>query len=94
MVNIEQAKELVIAVVSSVIKHEAEILESMQLIGGESILDSMQLVEICLALEDVAEEYGFQFDWTSDATMSKSRSMFRSVATLAQEFTNQSTTSL
>ena len=33
---------------------------------------------------------GFEFDWTSEAAMSKSRSMFRSVAALAEEFSNQS----
>ena len=50
----------------------------------------MKLVEICVALEDAAEENQFEFDWTSDATMSKSRSMFRTVANLAEEFSNQS----
>jgi len=62
----------------------------MQLIGGESLLDSMRLVEVCLVLEDLADENGFEFDWTSEATMSKSRSMFRTVASLAKEFVTQS----
>ena len=60
------------------------------LIGGESLLDSMKLVELCLALEDKATDLGFEFDWTSDAAMSKSRSMFRSVAALVEEFAGQS----
>ena len=59
------------------------------LIGGDSTLDSMRLVELCLELEDKAAEIGFEFDWTSDAAMSKSRSMFRSVQSLAEEFVNQ-----
>ena len=59
------------------------------LIGGESLLDSMKLVELCLALEDKATDLGFEFDWTSDTAMSKSRSMFRTAGSLATEFTNQ-----
>ena len=50
----------------------------------------MKLVEVCIKLEDLAEEHGFEFDWTSDSAMSKSRSMYRSVKTLAEEFSNQS----
>ena len=59
------------------------------LIGGESLLDSMKLVELCLALEDKAADLGFDFDWTSDAAMSRSRSMFRTAGSLATEFINQ-----
>jgi len=62
---------------------------NMALLGGESALSSMMLVELCVALEDKAVEVGFEFDWTSDTAMSKSRSMFRSVQTLAEEFINQ-----
>ena len=50
----------------------------------------MKLVEVCVALKDLADEHGFEFDWTSESAMSKSQSMFRSVATLAEEFSNQS----
>jgi len=56
------------------------------LIGDGSVLDSMKLVELCLLLEDKAAEYGFEFDWTSDAAMSKSRGMFRTAGALAAEF--------
>ena len=58
--------------------------------GATKTADSMKLVEVCLALEDLADEHGFEFDWTSEAAMTKSRSMFRSVAALAEEFANQS----
>ena len=88
--KIEQAKEIVISVINTALEGKAEIKEEMQLIGGESQLDSMKLVEVCLALEDLADEHGFDFDWTSEAAMSKSRSMFRNVAALAGEFANQS----
>ena len=88
--KIEQAKEIVVSVISNALDGEAKVTEDMQLIGGESLLDSMKLVEVCLALEDSADEHGFEFDWTSEAAMSKSRGMFRNVAALAEEFANQS----
>jgi len=88
--NIKLAKEIVISAINTALEDKAKITEDMCLIGGESLLDSMKLVEVCLALEDLANENGFEFDWTSEATMSKSRSMFRSVAALAEEFANQS----
>ena len=50
----------------------------------------MNLVEVCLSLEDLADDHGFEFDWTSESAMSMSRSMFRSVAVLAEEFSRQS----
>ena len=63
--------------------------EQMPLIGSDSVLDSMKLVELCLTLEDSAAELGFEFDWTSDAAMSRSRSMFRTAGALAAEFARQ-----
>jgi acyl carrier protein len=87
--NIEQAKEIVIRAINDALEGKAEISEDMQLIGG-GVVDSMKLVEVCLALEDLADEHGFEFDWTSDAAMSKSRGMFRSVSALSEEFASQS----
>ena len=90
--NIEQAKKIVITAITDALKGKAKVkvTEDTQIIAGESLLDSMKLVEVCLSLEDIADEHGFEFDWTSETAMSKSRSMFRSVAALAEEFTNQS----
>ncbi len=65
------------------------VADDMPLIGSESVLDSMKLVELCLALEDKAVDMGFDFDWTSDAAMSRSRSMFRTAGSLAAEFVSQ-----
>ncbi len=59
------------------------------LIGDNSMLDSMKLVELCITLEDMAAELGFDFDWTSEAAMSRSRSMFRDAGSLAAEFLEQ-----
>ncbi len=64
--------------------------ESSLLIGSESLLDSMGLVELCLVIEDFASEHNFEFDWTSDTAMSKSQSMFRSPKSLAEEIITQS----
>lgn len=88
--NIDQAKQIVIAAIDTLLEEKPDISEDTQLIGGDSLLDSMALVELCLALEDSADQHGFEFDWTSESAMSKSRSMFRTVAALAAEFARQS----
>ena len=88
--NIDKAKEIVISVISDTLDSKVNVTENTYLIGSNSLLDSMKLVEVCIKLEDLAEEYGFEFNWTSDYAMSKSRSMFRSVKALAEEFSNQS----
>ena len=66
--------------------------EEMNLIGKDARLDSMKLVELCLSLEDHAGDLGFEFDWTSEAAMSRSRSLFRTVSSLAEEFHAQAQT--
>jgi hypothetical protein len=64
-------------------------VDDMPLIGSDSALDSMKLVELCLILEDMATELGFEFDWTSDSAMSRSRSMFRTAGSISAEFISQ-----
>ena len=59
------------------------------LVGTSSVCDSMQLVEICLALEDLSLEHGFTFEWSSDSAMSRARSFFKTCKTLALEFEEQ-----
>ncbi|MDA9937943.1 acyl carrier protein [bacterium] len=66
-----------------------KITKDTPLIGDGSVLDSMKLVEVCLALEDIADDHDFEFDWTSEAAMSKSRSMFRTAGTLVVYFCQQ-----
>ncbi|MBK8973604.1 MAG: hypothetical protein IPM37_20470 [Hahellaceae bacterium] len=88
--NRDEALKIVRELVESALNGKVNATDEMPLIGGASALDSMKLVEVCLALEDIADERGFEFDWTSEAAMSKSRSMFRTVATLAEEFAQQS----
>ena len=91
---IEQSKILkeIIEIIQLLIAQDGkktEIYIDTPLLGSGSDLDSMKLVELCLELEDKASEMGFEFDWTSEKAMSKVGSMFRTVGTLAEEFTQQ-----
>lgn len=61
-----------------------QVNDDTALIGGQAAIKSRALVELLLALEEFAEdELDATFDWTSDAAMSESRSIFRSVGVLA-----------
>lgn len=68
---------------------DIEVTEESGLIGDGGIIDSMGIVELCLFLEDKAQTLNFEFDWTSDSAMSNSRSMFKSVESLADTFVEQ-----
>ena len=57
-------KEL-IDLISNIIAEEISLDQNTPLVGGNSSIDSMNLVQICLALEDKSKEDGFLFDWTS-----------------------------
>jgi acyl carrier protein len=87
-------KEIQNIIVSLLLPNKTLITDDTSLIGDAGILDSMKLVELCLALEDLALEMDFEFDWTSDVAMSKSRSMFRTVGSLTLEFNRQKTEQL
>jgi hypothetical protein len=89
---LEEAVKLILAVVQEAYNEEgieSVLNETTPLVGSESVLDSMALVQVCLSLEDKAEEIGFHFDWTSEAAMSKSKGMYRTIVALAEEFHNQ-----
>ncbi|CND93340.1 Uncharacterised protein [Yersinia rohdei] len=90
MSNTSTIKAEIFTIVQALLEQKAQqITDNTPLIGSDSLLDSMKLVELCLILEDKASRLGFEFDWTSDAAMSQSRSMFRSVGSLTAEFINQ-----
>lgn len=90
MAAIDNIKIEVFEAVKALLEDKSQsVTDDTALIGSQSLLDSMKLVELCLALEDKAAELGFEFDWTSDAAMSKSRSMFRTAGSLATEFIYQ-----
>ena len=86
----ETVKSEIFSQISQLLEDKSlSVTDDLPLIGGDSVLDSMKLVELCLALEDKAEAMGFEFDWTSDAAMSRSRSMFRTAGSLVAEFVSQ-----
>ena len=65
----------------------SEINEDSALVGGN--IDSMALVQLCIALEEKAIELGFEFDWTSEKALSSMNSIFRSPMSLSKEFNRQ-----
>ena len=69
-------------------RKDLKINNETPLIGDDSPLDSMNIVSLCVRLEEIAEEMNFEFDWSGE-TMSKSKSMFISVSQLAEEFLRQ-----
>jgi acyl carrier protein len=88
MSNTIVLKSRIFIIIESLLEDKSlSVTEDTQLIGG--ILDSLKLVELCLSLEDMASDLDFEFDWTSDVAMSKSRSMFRTAGALATEFIDQ-----
>jgi len=87
VLNIEHK---VFEVIASVTQDATAVIDAnTRLIGEGSLFDSMKLVELCLLLEDLGTELGFNFDWTSEAAMSRSASMFRTAGALAAEFSAQ-----
>lgn len=85
-----EAIKAITSVLQDILDEEFDLVAETELIGGDAILDSMKLVQFCVALEDVAEEKGFEFDWTSEEAMSRSQSMFRTIESLSDEFSRQS----
>lgn len=63
--------------------------ENTSLIGGQALVDSMGLVQICLHLEECAEAENFVFDWASEKAMSENNSMFRTIGDLLREYFRQ-----
>ncbi len=81
-------EQIIIEIKDLIEDTNANIDKSTALIGEDSPLDSMNIVNLCLRLEDLSSQEGFTFDWSGE-TMSKSKSMFRSVASLAEEYLRQ-----
>ncbi|GEM_PF-382306 len=86
------ARDLAFSVVGEVLGEfgvEGVVTASTPLLGADGVVDSMGLVQVCVALEDAAEGAGLRFDWTSDAAMSRSRGVYRTVGSLVEEFGRQ-----
>jgi len=78
-----------IQIIKDMIEDDIDLVPDSSLVGGGSIIDSMGLVQICLALEERSQSDGFSFDWTSEKAMSSLNSIFKSPETLAQEYNRQ-----
>ncbi len=81
------ALKIVSKAIEDCVQFQAE--KDTPIVGDASPIDSMGLVQVCLALEEKAEELDFEFNWTDDSAMSRSKSIFRSVDTLSDEFLQQ-----
>ena len=81
--------ELIELIKEAVSEEDIDINQNTPLIGGNSSIDSMNLVQICLALEDKSQEDGFEFDWRSEKVMSSLNSFFKTPETLTQEYNRQ-----
>ena len=79
----------VLEIVNSLMAEPIELDESTALVGSHASFDSMLLVQLCLALEELSESDDFHFDWTSEKAMSSINSVFKSATTLAAEYNRQ-----
>lgn len=90
MFNTIDLREQIFSEITSLLDDKKlKLSDDTPLIGDGTVLDSMKLIELCLSLEDIAIGLDFEFDWTSDTAMSRSRSMFRTAGSLAAEFISQ-----
>lgn len=94
MNSIEDLKRQIVGEIATALGIDVScVTDETPLLGSKAALDSMRLVELCLSLEDKALDIGSEFDWTSDHALSRSRSMFRTVGSLIDEFLQQVVTS-
>ena len=75
--------------IRAVAQENLEIYPHSALVGANFLVDSMSLVQICLALEERSQSEGFSFDWTSEKAMSSLNSVFKTPETLTAEYNRQ-----
>ncbi len=78
-----------IKIIKDSVDEDFELNSSSPLIGENSIIDSMNLVQICISLEEKSQDDGFDFDWTSEKAMSSLNSIFKTPITLTNEYNLQ-----
>ena len=59
------------------------------ILNGDNNIDSMVIVQLCIALEDKSNSFGFDFDWMSEKAMSSMNSIFRTPESISKEFNRQ-----
>ena len=65
--------------------------EDSIILDADNNLDSMAIVQLCIALEDKSNSFGFNFDWTSEKAMSSMNSIFKTPKSISDEFNKQLT---
>ena len=65
--------------------------EESELVGRNQVIDSIQLVQMSVILQDDLESKGYSFDWSSENAMSSQLSIFRTVSSLADYISSQNT---
>ena len=90
MYDLKEVEERVFKEIQNVSEDKRAIVDkTTPLIGGEGTIDSVDLVDMCLELEDIAVELGFEFDWASEKAMSATNSIFKDAGSLSKEFIRQ-----
>ena len=90
MYDLKEVEERVFKEIQNVSENKRAIVDkTTPLIGAEGTIDSVDLVDMCLELEDFAVELGFEFDWASEKAMSATNSIFKDAGSLSQEFFRQ-----
>ena len=83
-------KNEIFQIIQDLVEDKAlEIKDDTALLGDTSTIDSMKLIELCLALEDFAAQHNFEFQWKTEKAMSMNWSMFRTVGSLVDAFIQQ-----
>lgn len=84
-----EVREMIFQRISLIAEWEETLSDDSVLMEPVGPLDSFSLITLCLSLEDLGSELAFQFDWVSENAMSRSRGIFRTAGSLADEFIAQ-----
>ena len=78
-----------IEIINSLIDESEKLsLDDNSILLGD-VIDSLLIIQICVALEEKSAVDGFNFDWTSEKAMSSINSVFRTPLTLTEEYNRQ-----
>ena len=89
VIEVKKVIEIINKILSQNNKNTIQLNPQTILIGGIPEFDSMNIVQLCLALEEESNNHGFEFDWTSEKAMSNINSIFKNPQTLTDEFNRQ-----
>ena len=79
----------ILNIIKKTTENKQDINLKTNLIGNKAVIDSSGLVQVCISLEELSNELGFEFDWTSEKAMSNTLSMFRTAGSVIKEFKKQ-----